>query len=92
MFSLRLEEKVELSVEISNPAGAVRVIGPAIALPFTVKDCDPDELLKSPSELAEGEIKGNGSGGIRRERARKAPQLRDGGSKRAGAKLLAGYR
>ena len=49
-----------LLVEISYPAGAVRVIGPASALPLSVKDCEPEALpatvSKLPSEFAEDEI------------------------------------
>ena len=62
LLTWRVLPNVALSVEISYPAGAVRVTGPASPLPFTVKDCDPEAVsaavLKLPSELAEGETDG----------------------------------
>ena len=44
MFTCSVEEKVELSVEISKPVGAVRVTGPERPLPLTVKDWAAEAL------------------------------------------------
>ena len=53
---------VVLSVEISYPAGAVRVTGPVSPLPLSVKDCEPEAVptavLKLPRVFTEGEIEG----------------------------------
>ena len=52
---LRLEEKVELSEEIWNPLGAVRVILAVRAVPLTVRDCEVEAVpvgVSKPVRLA----------------------------------------